>query len=259
MPQPPTKGPKRPAPTPQAAPPTPPPQAAPRPAPGRPRPPMAAPPPRAIAPPGVPPVLPTSTTTGDVGLGVAVSADPGTGTVTARKAGGLRDLAMDVDPDVIGVRGALQHLAKAINIAFQSDFGENHLESVYQAAIVRRGELYIIHRDYFGYRDTWFGDFGRLLRSMSLSLEGPDPASPEGRSRILEKGPSTIRGLFNLIGRKLDLVSEFENRVPAFVEQMLDRLEATGIIVGWDREDWEISTTSIGLDVRISPRAREQE
>ena len=36
---------------------------------------------------------------------------------------------------------------------------------------------------------------------------------------------------------------------------MFDRLEASGIIVGWNREDWEIDTTSVGLDVRIAPKS----
>jgi hypothetical protein len=57
-----------------------------------------------------------------------------------------------------------------------------------------------------------------------------------------------------LIGRKLDLVAEYEDRVPAYVEQMFDRLEASGIILGWDRNDWEIWTTPIGLDIRITPK-----
>jgi hypothetical protein len=191
----------------------------------------------------------------DVPFGVAIAAGPGeSGTVTARRAGGLRDMAMVVDPSKVGVKAALQHLAKAVNIAFQTDFGENYLESVYQAAIVRRGEVHIIHREYFGFGDTWFGQFGRLLRSLELTLEGPDPASPEGQKRIVEKGPSSIRGLFNLLGRKLDLVAEYEDRVPAYVEQTFDRLEASGIILGWDRNDWEIWTTTIGLDIRIAPR-----
>ena len=95
-----------------------------------------------------------------------------------------------------------------------------------------------------------------LLRSMQLTFEGPDPASPEGQKRIVEKGPSTIRGLFNLLGRKLDLVAEFEDRVPAYVEQMFDRLEASGIIVGWDRDDWDIWTTTVGLNIRIAPKRR---
>ena len=196
--------------------------------------------------------------TNEIGLGVAVSADSaGGGTVTARKAGGLQDLGLEVAHSVVGVRAALQHMAKAVNVAFQSDYGENYLESVYQAAIVRNGEVQIIHREFFGYRDNWFGQFGRLLESMSLSFEGPDPASPEGRQRFVERGPASIRGLFNLIGRKLDLVTEFEDRVPAYVEQMFDRLEASGIIVGWNRDDWSITTTTIGLDVRIRPAVPE--
>jgi hypothetical protein len=188
-------------------------------------------------------------------MGIAVSTGPNeAGTVTARRAGGLRDLVMEVSPSKVGVKAALQHLAKAVNIAFQTDFGENYLESVYQAAIVRRGEVNIIHKEYFGFGDNWFGEFGRLIRSMELTLEGPDPVSPEGRARIEEKGPSSIRGLLNLIGRKLDLVAEYEDRVPAYVEQMFDRLEASGIILGWDRNDWEIWTTRIGLDIRIAPK-----
>jgi hypothetical protein len=186
-----------------------------------------------------------------------VSAD--SGTVTARKAGGLRDMGMIVDPARVGLAAALQHLAKAVNIAFQTDYGENFLESVYQAAIVRRGEIRIVHREYFGFGDGWFGQFGKLLRSLQLTLEGPDPASPEGQKRIAEKGPATIRGLLNLVARKLDLVAEYEDRVPAYVEQMFDRLEASGIIVGWDRDDWEITTTSIGLDIRITPVSRRAE
>ena len=46
--------------------------------------------------------------------------------------------------------------------------------------------------------------------------------------------------------------------MPAYVEQMFDRLEASGIIVGWNRDDWDIWTTSIGLDIRIAPASNEQ-
>ena len=198
----------------------------------------------------------SATGASDVPMGVALSPKGGeSGTVTARKAGGLRNMGLDVDPRKVGVQAALQHLAKAINIAFQTDYGENYLESVYQAAIVRRGEVHIIHREYFGFGDNWFGQFGRLIRSLQLTLEGPDPASPEGQQRIAEKGPSTIRGILSLIGRKLDLVAEYEDRVPAYVEQAFDRLEASGIILGWDRNQWEIWTTRIGLDIRIAPKA----
>ena len=204
------------------------------------------------------PALGGSTGANDIGLGVAVIRETGgSGTVTARKSGGLQDLGLEVAHTLVGIRPALQHMAKAINIAFQSDYGENYLESVYQAAIVRNGDVQIIHREFFGYRDNWFGQFGRLLASMSLCFDGPDPASPEGRQRFTEKGPASIRGLFNLIGRKLDLVSEFEDRVPAYVEQMLDRLEASGIVLGWNRDDWLITTTTIGLDIRIKPNVPE--
>ena len=203
-----------------------------------------------------PTAAPLPASPNDVPLGVAISSGTGeSGTVTARKAGGLRDMSLEVNPRKVGVKAALQHLAKAVNIAFQSDFGENYLESVYQAAIVRRDQVHIIHKEYFGFGDNWFGQFGRLIRSMQLTLEGPDPASPEGQQRIIDKGPATIRGILSLIGRKLDLVAEYEDRVPAYVEQMFDRLEASGIILGWDRNDWEIWTTQIGLDIRIGPKS----
>jgi hypothetical protein len=206
-----------------------------------------------------PPIMPAPAASGEIGLGVAVSADAGTGTVTARRAGGLRDMGLQVDPEEVGVKAALQHLAKAVNIAFQTDYGENYLESVYQAAIVRNGEVHVVHKEYFGFPENWVGRFGMLIRSMQLTLEGPDPASPEGMKRIAEKGPASIRGVLNLIGRKLDLVAEFEDRVPAYVEQMFDRLEASGIIVGWDRDDWDIWTTTIGLNIRIAPHSRQLE
>jgi hypothetical protein len=35
---------------------------------------------------------------------------------------------------------------------------------------------------------------------------------------------------------------------------MFDRLEASGIIVGWSRDNWKITTTTIGLNIRIAPR-----
>jgi hypothetical protein len=194
---------------------------------------------------------------GDLGLGVAIAAEGSSGTITARRAGTLRDMGLEVDPRKAGARAALQHLAKAVNIAFQTDYGENELESVYQAAIVRNGALRIVHREYFGFRDSWFSQFGKLIRSLQLTLEGPDPASPEGQRRIAEKGAASIRGLLNLIGRKLDLVAEYEDRVPAYVEQMFDRLEASGIVTGWNRDDWTIQTTSIGLDIVIEPAAAE--
>lgn len=208
---------------------------------------------------GVPDEKPTpvTATAGGISsaeLGLSVAASPEGGVVTARRAGSLRDLGLPVNPGNVNKKEATQNLAKAVNIAFQTDYGENDLESVYQAAVVRRGEIHIVHKEYFGFKDTWFGQFGRLLKSLGLTLGGPDPASPQGQKRIAEKGPATIRGLLNLVGRKLDLVAEYEDRVPALVEQMFDRLEGSGIITGWDRESWEIRTTQVGLDIRIKAR-----
>jgi len=79
------------------------------------------------------------------------------------------------------VQCALQHLAKAINIAFQTDYGENYLESVYQAAIVRRARCTSFIASNFGFGDNWFGQFGRLIRSLQLTLEGPDRLHPRGK------------------------------------------------------------------------------
>jgi len=237
--QPPPRGPKRPGMPPKAGA----------------RPGASPPPPRPMGVPlmAVSPITPSPGSSGDVSVAVAATGEGGGGTVTARKAGGLRDVALEVDHKAVGVKAALQNLAKAINIAFQTDYGENYLESVYQAAIVRRGEILVVHKEYFGFRENWFGSFGMLLRSMQLTLDGPDPASPEGQRRIVEKGPASIRGLLNLFARKLDLVAEYEDRVPAYVEQMFDRLEASGIILGWDRDQWKIETTQVGLNIRITP------
>ena len=142
----------------------------------------------------IPPVTPSPGASGDVSVAVAASGEGGGGTVTARKAGGLRDVALEVDPKAVGVKAALQHLAKAINIAFQTDYGENYLESVYQAAIVRRGEILIVHKEYFGFRENWFGQFGMLLRSMQLTLEAPTPPRPRGSGGSPRRGPPRSEG-----------------------------------------------------------------
>src|SRR5947209_4721841 len=71
----------------------------------------------------IPPSNPGTASSADVGISVATNAGSG-GVVTARRAGGLRDMALEVDPDVVGLKAALQHLAKAVNIAFQTDYGE---------------------------------------------------------------------------------------------------------------------------------------
>ena len=46
----------------------------------------------------------------DLGLGVAIAAEGSGSTITARRAGTLRDLGLEVNPKKVGVRAALQHL-----------------------------------------------------------------------------------------------------------------------------------------------------
>ena len=190
---------------------------------------------------------------GHMPVGVAIAVDSQEGAVTARQAGGLIDLRLQVSPLRVPLPVALQNVAKAVNIAFQTNFAENMLETVYQAAIVRKREVLVVHKDYFGYGTGWFSMFGRLLKSMELTLQGPDPVSPEFQRLVEQKKPRTISGLLNLLFRKLDIVPEYEDRVPFYFQQMFDRLEASGIIVGWNREEWSIRTTKIGLDIRVEP------
>ena len=84
-------------------------------------------------------------------------------------------------------------------------------------------------------------------------MRGPDAASPEGQAWIEQHGRGALRGIFNLLGRKMNLLQEFEDKVPVYVEQTLDRLEAARVVTDWHRNEWEISTTTIGLDVIIRP------
>ncbi len=42
------------------------------------------------------------------------------------------------------------------------------------------------------------------------------------------------------------------------IEQTLDRLEARRVITDWSRDEWEISTSMIGLDVAIEPIVEEE-
>ena len=151
---------------------------------------------------------------------------------------GLRDMALEVDPDDVGVGGA----------PAPGQGGEHRLPDRLRRELPRIG-LPGGDRPQRRGPDRPQGVF-RLPRHLvrpvrqapplaAVDPRRPRPASPEGQQRIAEKGPASIRGLFNLLGRKLDLVAEFEDRVPAYVEQMFDRLEASGIIVGWDRDDWD--------------------
>ena len=84
-------------------------------------------------------------------------------------------------------------------------------------------------------------------------MKGPDAGSLEGDEWIKEHGNSSFSGILNLIGRKLDLLQEFEDKVPHYVEQTLDRLEAKRIITDWHRNEWKIETTTIGLDILMTP------
>ena len=181
------------------------------------------------------------------------------GGITVRTAGGLQDMRLPVSPRAVPLAKALQNLAKAINLALTSEFIETPLDDVYATARVRKGTVEILHGDYFGLGDGLFASIGKIGKSIQLTFRGPDPGSPEGKKQFEKHGRSAISGLFNLLGRKLDFLQEFEDQVPTFVEQMLDRLEAANMIEGWSREDWEITTKVIGLDVVITPAVPEEE
>ena len=68
--------------------------------------------------------------------------------------------------------------------AFQTDYGENFLESVYQAAVVRRDEIHIIHREYFGFGESWFGQFGMLSFPWQVETDGPEVLSREAQVNL---------------------------------------------------------------------------
>jgi hypothetical protein len=170
------------------------------------------------------------------------------GGITVRTAGGLQDMRLPVSPRAVP-------LAKAINLALTNEFLETPLDDVYASARVRKGVVEILHGDYFGLGDGLFASIGKVGKSIQLTFRGPDPASPEGKKRFEKEGRSALGGLFNVIGRKMDLLQEFEDQVPTYVEQMLDRLEAAGMIFGWSRDEWEITTKAIGLDVILTPVA----
>jgi hypothetical protein len=189
----------------------------------------------------------------DMNMVVGVAATGGKETVTARKAGGITDMQLPISPRLVPLQRALQNLAKAINLALQSDFLETDLDTIYKGARVRKGQVQILHHDYIGLGDGLFASLGKGMKSFQLTLRGPDPASPEGREWFAKHGGGSIRGIFNLIGRKMNFIQEYEDKVPVFVEQMLDRLEAAKMIRGWDRSEWVITTSLVGLDVTIAP------
>lgn len=189
----------------------------------------------------------------DLVIGVTAPAGAGGGAITARKAGGMKDLELCVSHSKIPLREALQNVAQAINLALQEDYLETDLDRVYKGARVRKGAVEVKHRDYIGLGDGIFASVGKLNKSFQLTLKGPDPASPEGREAIEKNGGGMISGLVSLMGRKLDLFQEFEDKVPLYVEQAFDRLEAKGMIVDWNRHEWEITTTFVGLNIIIKP------
>ena len=173
--------------------------------------------------------------------------------VTARRAGDVDDLEFCVSPALVEEVIALRHMAKAINLALKNDFIETELDGIYRASRVRDGSVHIMHNDYFGLGDGILASLGKATKSFTLTLRGPDPASPEGKKWIRENGGGALGGVLNLLLRKLNLLQEFEDKVPVFVEQMLDRLEAKKVVTDWHRDEWSIETTTIGLDVVITP------
>jgi len=197
--------------------------------------------------------------TDDFQLAVAVSPSGDSGKVTARKAGGISDLDLNVSPGTVGVTEALRNMAKAINIALKADYLETELDRVYKGARVYKGRVQIMHRDYIGLGDGFFAQIGRTLKSFRLTFKGPDAGSPEGEAWIEEHGTGSLSGVLNLLGRKLNLIQEFEDKLPIFVEQMLDRLEAQRIIANWRSNEWVIETTTVGLDVLLTPAAETEE
>lgn len=192
----------------------------------------------------------------DLGLSVAVSSP--TGNVTARKAGTITDLELCISPKKVPVARALQNLAKSVNLALKSDFIETELDKVYKGARVYRGTVQVLHEDYIGLGDGVFAKLGKTAKSFQLTLRGPDAGSPDGKEWIAEHGGGAIGGLFNLMARKLDLLQEFEDQVAVYTEQMLDRLEGAKIITDWHREEWDITTTFVGMDIILTPHSAEE-
>lgn len=192
----------------------------------------------------------------DLAIGITPPAEKQT--ITARTAGSLVDLDMSISPRTQDVNVALRNLAKAMNIALKTDFLETDLDRVYKAAHVRKGQLRVLHMDYIGLGDGIMASVGKTARSFRLTLQGPDAGSPDGQAWIQKHGTSMAGGLLNLIGRKLNLLQEYEDKVPFFVEQTLDRLEAKRVIKDWHRNEWKIETTLIGLDIIMTPLLQDE-
>jgi hypothetical protein len=189
-------------------------------------------------------------------LSIAVQ-QPEQDVVTARIAGEIRDLALCVSPRLVAPRVALRNMAKALNVALQGDFLETRLEPVYEAARVHKGRVELQHMDYIGLGDGVMASIGKVARSFVLTLQGPDPASP--RAKMSGDPGSITGGLASLLARKLNLVQEYEDKVPILVAQTLDRLESVHLITDWHRDEWEITTTAIGLDALLTPILEEED
>ncbi len=194
-----------------------------------------------------------STSDDEMEFSIGLPAEIDKEVITARKAGGLTDLDMSISPRSNTPAIALRNLAKAMNIALKVDFIETELDRIYKVARVHKGQLNLIHKDYIGLGDGLFASVGKTIRSFRLTVKGPDAGSLEGEEWIAKHGESSLSGIINLVGRKLDLLQEFEDKVPHYVEQTLDRLEAKRIITDWHRNEWKIETTTIGLDVLMTP------
>lgn len=174
-------------------------------------------------------------------------------TIVARRTGELTDLQLCISPSQVGVKLAARNLAKAINLALEADFIETPLDGLYRAARVRNGKITVYHDDYFGLGDGLMASLGKTVKSFTLTLKGPDPVSTEGKKWVKQNGGGSLSGVLNLIARKLNLLQEFEDEVPTYVQQMLDRLEARKIVTHWNRDEWKVETTTIGLDVILTP------
>ena len=201
--------------------------------------------------------LPNASDSGDLTLGVTPGPGSG-GEGTARRAGQITDMMLPVSPSKVGATLAMRNMAKAINLALLTDFLETELDNVYKGARVRKGTVQILHQDYIGLGDGFFAQVGKLNKSFQLTLKGPDAASPEGKKLIKENKGGMISGIFDLLGRKLNLLQEYEDKVPVYLGQTLDRLEAKRIITEWNSDEWLIETSTIGLDVMMTPVSEEK-
>lgn len=190
---------------------------------------------------------------GDFDLALGLPASVEGEVITARKAGSITDLELSISPRTQPVTSALRNLAKALNLALKADFLETDLDHIYKASRVQKGTVRVLHKDFIGLGDGLFASIGKTAKSFRLTLQGPDPASPEGEKWVAEHGLSSLTGLLNLFGRKLNFLQEYEDKVPIYVEQTLDRLEARRMIRDWHRNEWKIETTTIGLDIILSP------